>query len=344
MKVGIIRDDIYLEHITDDFHPENPRRLAGIYEMLDGIDQAGIRYVPARAATYEELALNHEGGYIEMISRTKGRVQTRLDPDTVASARSYDAACVAAGGFLQLIDASMSGEIENGFALVRPPGHHAEHGKSMGFCIFNNIAIGARYLEKKYGLSRILIVDFDLHHGNGTQHSFYGNRTVLYVSTHQYPYYPGTGWYEEVGQGQGKGYTVNIPLGYGMNDADYLHVFKEVVVPVSRLFKPEIVLVSAGFDIHGSDPLGGMAVTERGFARMTRMLMDIAAEHCAGKVLMTLEGGYDITALTNSVRTVIMELRGMPVYVAEEGDDASAAARQVVSKVKGAIKPYWAGL
>jgi acetoin utilization deacetylase AcuC-like enzyme len=341
MRVGIIKDDIYLEHITDDYHPENPRRLKSIYAMLKEMDQAGLIYVAARPATREELALNHDEKYVEMVCGTKGKVQTRLDPDTVASARSYEAACMAAGGFLELIDAAMSDKIDNGFALVRPPGHHAESGRSMGFCIFNNIAVGARYLEKKYGLSRILIVDFDLHHGNGTQHSFYGDKTVLYVSTHQYPYYPGTGWYDEVGKGEGKGYTVNIPFGYGMNDADYLYAFREIVDPVSRQFKPEIVLVSAGFDVHGSDPLGGMAVTERGFAGMTRMLMEIAADCCGGKTLLALEGGYDITALTNSVRTVIMEMKGTPVYVADDWGDASAAGRQAVSTVKETMRPYW---
>jgi len=341
MTVGIVRDDIYLQHITDDFHPENPRRLVSIYAMLDEMDKNGLVYVPARPATREELALNHDHNYVDMICGTKGKMQTRLDPDTVASPRSYEAACMAAGGFLELIDASMSGKIVNGFALVRPPGHHAESGRSMGFCIFNNIAVGARYLEKSYGLSRILIVDFDLHHGNGTQHSFYSERSVLYISTHQYPYYPGTGWYDEVGQGQGKGYTVNIPMSYGMNDADYLYAFREIVGPVSRLFKPEIVLVSAGFDTHGSDPLGGMAVTERGFAGMTKMLMEIASDCCGGKMLLALEGGYHVTALTNSVKTVIMEMKGTPLYDSDEGGEASAGAMQTVSKVKEAIKPYW---
>jgi acetoin utilization deacetylase AcuC-like enzyme len=341
MKVGIVKDPLYLEHITDDFHPENPGRLIGIYEMLKEIDQTGLVYVPARLATEDEIALNHDRDYIRVVKETRGKVQRRLDPDTVTSAKSYDAACMAAGGFLQLIDASMSGEVDNGFALVRPPGHHAEPGRSMGFCIFNNIAIGARYVAEKYGLGRVLIIDFDLHHGNGTQHSFYGDASVLYMSTHQYPYYPGTGWYDEIGQGEGKGYTVNLPLSYGMNDADYVHLFREVIVPVSRLFKPEIVLVSAGFDIHRSDPLGGMAVTEHGFAKMTRTLMDIAARDCGGKVLFVLEGGYDVSALTNSVRTAIMELRDTPICRAGVVDDASDAAKQTASKVKQTLEPYW---
>jgi acetoin utilization deacetylase AcuC-like enzyme len=196
-------------------------------------------------------------------------------------------------------------------------------------------------VAEKYGLGRVLIIDFDLHHGNGTQHSFYGDASVLYMSTHQYPYYPGTGWYDEIGQGEGKGYTVNLPLSYGMNDADYVHLFREVIVPVSRLFKPEIVLVSAGFDIHRSDPLGGMAVTEHGFAKMTRTLMDIAARDCGGKVLFVLEGGYDVSALTNSVRTAIMELRDTPICRAGVVDDASDAAKQTASKVKQTLEPYW---
>ncbi len=341
MRVGLVREDIYLEHITDDFHPENPGRLRGIYEMLEEIDREGLVYVPARPATRDEIALVHEQHYITMVEETRGRIQTRLDPDTVASAGSYDAACMAVGGLLQLADAALSGEIDNGFALVRPPGHHAEAGRAMGFCIFNNVAVAARYLQKKYGLTRVLIVDFDLHHGNGTQHSFYEDPSVLYISTHQYPYYPGTGWYEETGQGKGKGYTINVPLAYGMNDADYLYVFREIVVPVSRLFRPQIVLVSAGFDIHRNDPLGGMAVTERGFAKMTRMLMDVAAHECGGKVFLVLEGGYDICALTDSVRTVIMELRETPVYLADDEDGESDAAAQIVSKVKKAVKPYW---
>jgi acetoin utilization deacetylase AcuC-like enzyme len=340
MKVGIVKENIYLEHITDDFHPENSQRLVSIYSMLNNLDQKDLVYVPARPATHEEIGFNHEAAYISMVCDTKGKIQKRLDPDTVTSPRSYEAACMAAGGFLQLIDECVAGRIDNGFALVRPPGHHAESERAMGFCIFNNVAIGARYLEKR-GFKRILIVDWDLHHGNGTQHSFYGDSSVLYLSTHQYPYYPGTGWYDEIGQGQGRGYTINAPLSYGANDADYIHVFKAALVPIARLFKPEIVLVSAGFDIHTRDPLGGMSVTERGFSQMTRLLMDVAAEECGGKILFVLEGGYDLTGLTNGVKTVIMELRGTPVYFPEEEDTPSGAAVQTVSRIKDAAGPYW---
>lgn len=342
MTVGIVKDNIYLEHITDDFHPETPRRLARIYGMLKDQDQKGLVYVPVRPASYEEIGLVHDAAYIQAVANTKGKVQRRLDPDTVTSALSYDAACAAVGGVLELADRVTSGEVDNGIALVRPPGHHAEAGTSMGFCIFNNIAIAAKYLQKKHGLRRIMIVDFDLHHGNGTQHCFYGDPSVLYISTHQYPFYPGTGWYNEMGEGDGKGYTVNVPLAPGMDDADYCGVFKEIVAPVGRLFRPEMVLVSAGYDIHKSDPLGSMEVTERGFARMTRVLMDIAEEQCGGKLLLTLEGGYDLVALTESVKATLFELRKRSMYAGSCDDERPGpAVMQTIARVKEAGKPYW---
>ncbi len=345
MLVGLVKDDIYLQHVTDDFHPESPRRLEGIYEMIGTLDQAGLVDVPARLASEEEIGLVHEASYIHSVRETKGKVQKRLDPDTVTSARSYDAACTAVGGALCLADAVLSGTVDNGFAWVRPPGHHAEAGRAMGFCIFNNIAVAAKYVQKQHGLKRVLIVDFDLHHGNGTQHSFYDSPSVLYVSTHQYPYFPGTGWYDEVGEKEGKGYTVNVPLTYGMDDADYVHIFRELIGPLSRLYQPEIVMVSAGYDIHKSDPLGGMAVTESGFARITRMLLDIAQTQCGGKLLFVLEGGYNIKALTGSVKATIAELRGTQIYVGTEADDhPSDALLRTVSKVKDVIKPYWGSL
>ncbi len=342
MKVGIVMDDIYLDHVTEAFHPENPGRLRAIYAMLAQMDQRGFVYVPARQASDEEIALNHDPSYVSLIRETRDRPRRQLDPDTVTSERSYDAAGMAAGGFLELIDATLSGEIHNGFALVRPPGHHAESGKAMGFCIFNNCAIGARHVLEKRGLERVLIVDYDLHHGNGTQRSFYDEPAVLYVSTHQYPYYPGTGWFDEVGEKTGKGYTVNFPMSYGMYDADYIHVFEEIITPLSRLFRPEIILVSAGFDTHRDDPLGGMAVSERGFARMTRILMEIAESVCGGKLLCVLEGGYDLTALANSVETVLTELKGTSALNTDRSvENPSRAIEDVVSRVKQTLKPYW---
>jgi acetoin utilization deacetylase AcuC-like enzyme/thiosulfate reductase cytochrome b subunit len=344
MSVGIVRDEIFLEHITDDYHPENPDRLKHIYAMLNGIDREGITYIPSRMATHEEIAMNHTMSYIEAIAATEGKAQRRLDPDTVTSPKSYEAARMAVGGVLELLDALMTRNVGSGFALVRPPGHHAESDRAMGFCIFNNIAIGARYLQKKYGLKRILIVDWDLHHGNGTQHSFYGEKEILYLSMHQYPHYPGTGWYKEVGEGDGKGFTVNVPLSYGMDDDDYGYVFRELVVPLSDLYKPEFVLVSAGFDTHRNDPLGGMAVTETGFAAMTKSLLDIAAKHCGGRTLFALEGGYDLVGLTNSVKAVITEMKGTPLYTSVAGGAPSEAIVKMVDTVKEVLEPYWGKL
>lgn len=340
MKTGIVREDIYLEHVIDYYHPESPERLKHIYSMLDDLGNTDIIRVPARSATHEELSMVHDAGYIESIQATKGK-SVRLDPDTSTSPKSYEAALMAAGGLLSLIDSLMEGKIDNGFALVRPPGHHAERNRAMGFCLFNNIAIGARYLEKKYGLKRIIIVDFDLHHGNGTQHSFYRDSTVLYFSTHQYPYYPGTGWVDETGEGEGRGYTVNVPFSYGMDDDDYMFAFKEVFVPVADMYKPETILVSAGFDAHYNDPLGGMRVTEKGYAMMTRILLETAQRHCNGRILYALEGGYGLEGLTNSVKAVIKEMKGTPVYTDYKQDAPSNEAVKVVERLKRALSPYW---
>ncbi len=341
MRVGIVRHPIYLEHITDDFHPENPQRLVHIYAMLDELSKDGLVYVEPRVATHEEIALNHDMTYVNFVAETKGKVQRRLDPDTVTSPKSYEAACMAVGGFLELCDALYAGKVDSGFALVRPPGHHAERAKAMGFCIFNNIAVGARYLVKKQGLEKVMIVDWDLHHGNGTQHSFYDDSRILYASTHQYPYYPGTGWYDEIGSGKGKGYTINVPLSYGMGDADYVHVFEEIILPVAAKWKPEIILVSAGFDTHRNDPLGGMRVTESGFAKMTKLLMEAAKTSCGGRILFVLEGGYDLPGLTNSTKAVILELRETPLYVQDYEEIPSSGVQQTVDHVKQALRPYW---
>ncbi|MCX7965619.1 MAG: histone deacetylase [Syntrophorhabdaceae bacterium] len=340
MKTGIIREDIYMEHVMDYYHPESPERLKRIYAMLDGIGGSNIKRIPARDATQEEIAYIHDISYIQSIAATKGK-NIRLDPDTSTSPKSYEAAIRAVGGLLNLIDATMEGKVDNGFALIRPPGHHAERGRAMGFCLFNNIAIGARYLEKKYNLKRIIIVDFDLHHGNGTQHSFYRDATVLYFSTHQYPYYPGTGWIDETGEGEGRGYTVNVPFSYGMDDDDYIYAFKEVLVPISDMYKPEIILVSAGFDAHYNDPLGGMRVTEQGYAMMTKIMLEIAKKHCNGRIIYALEGGYGLDGLTNSVRAVIQELRGTPAFQEIKQDAPSNEAIKVVERLKKTLSPYW---
>jgi acetoin utilization deacetylase AcuC-like enzyme len=319
MKTGIVRDERYIDHRPGAFHPESPERLQAIYGMLQKPEMAG-RFidVPVREAKREELLLIHSSDYVDMVERTKGKEHRSLDPDTSTSPGSYEAALLAVGGLCEAIAMVISGALDNAFALVRPPGHHAERSRAMGFCIFNNVAIGARYAQESHHLKRVLIIDWDLHHGNGTQHSFEEDPSILYFSTHQYPFYPGSGAFREVGRGSGEGFTVNVPLSAGHGDGEFLGIFERILKPIALEFNPELVLVSAGFDIHGSDPLGGMRLTPGGFAGLTRSIMEIATKCCGGKVVITLEGGYDLTGLRDSVEAVLKELVGLTETNKEE--------------------------
>jgi acetoin utilization deacetylase AcuC-like enzyme len=265
--------------------------------------------IPPRAGTTKEIETVHARSYVNRIAETAGKAHVRLDPDTSTCPKSYEAAILAVGGLLEAIDAVVDGELNSAFALVRPPGHHAEKDSAMGFCLFNNVAIGARYAQMQHGLNRILIVDWDLHHGNGTQNAFYGEDEILYFSTHQYPFYPGTGGASEVGERKGEGFTVNAPLSHGCGDSEYANIFTHVLRPIAAAYQPQLILVSAGFDPHYRDPLGGMRLTENGFARLMNILRDIARSSCSGRIVLTLEGGYDLTALRESVRSVLLEMR-----------------------------------
>lgn len=316
LKTGIVKDSRYLDHRPGAFHPESPERLEAIYSMLEGADMSGLfQDIPVRRSKRDELLLVHSPKYVDMIMATEGKGYSSLDPDTAVSEGSCEAALLAAGGLCEAISAVVSKKLNNAFALVRPPGHHAESNRAMGFCLFNNVAIGARFAQKFHGTERILVVDWDLHHGNGTQHTFEENPTTLYFSTHQYPYYPGSGSFEQIGIGKGKGFTVNVPLSPGHGDAEYIGVFKRVLEPIALEFEPDLVLVSAGFDIYEDDPLGGMLVTPHGFAALTRSVMDIADACCDGKVVITLEGGYNLTGLSESVKAVLKELAGLSTSV-----------------------------
>src|SRR4030043_1410773 len=306
-RTGIVKDERYLEHMMDPGHPESPERLRVIYKMLEEAEMKGLfKMLPPRAATQEELEMIHAPSYINMVASTAGKPYYRLDMDTSTCAKSYEAALWAAGGLLELIKAVMEKRLLNGFALVRPPGHHAEHDRAMGFCLFNNVAVGARYALKNYNLQRVLIVDWDVHHGNGTQNSFYEDPQVLYFSTHRYGFfYPGTGGAKEVGKGKGEGFTVNVPLSTRCDDADYGNIFQKILKPIALEYQPQLILVSAGFDTHYDDPLGGMSVTERGFARMTQILMEVAEATAQRKMAITLEGGYDVVGQSRSVKAVL---------------------------------------
>jgi acetoin utilization deacetylase AcuC-like enzyme len=309
MSTGIVKDWRYLEHNMGNAHPESPQRIQVIYEMLERESVfSSYPTIEPRSASEEEIALIHTPDYVRAIKETAGRMRAYLDPDTSTSPRSYEVALLAAGGLLAAADRIMEGKIRNGFALVRPPGHHAEASAARGFCIFNNVAIAAQYLIEKYQLGRILIVDWDLHHGNGTQNAFYQRRDVLYFSTHQFPYYPGSGAWSEVGAGKGRGFTVNVPLAPGKTDDDFLYIFLQLLHPIATAYKPEFILVSAGFDIFEGDPLGGMLVSARGFGSLTAELMSLAEKTSQGRLLFTLEGGYNLFGLADGVKNVLLIL------------------------------------
>ena len=265
LQTGIVLDARYQDHNPGQGHPERTERIGTLLSRFASYKRDGLKRFDPRHATHEELALVHDTSLIGRVAASAGLEAAAFDADTRVSAQSYETALLATGGLLTILDAVMEREVDNGFALVRPPGHHAERNRAMGFCLFNSVAVGAQYLRERFGLSRILVMDWDLHHGNGTQHSFYDDPGVLYLSTHQYPYYPGTGAAEEAGQGSGEGYTVNLPLSAGWGDVAIVPLFEEVIDPICRQFQPEFVLISAGFDAHARDPLGGLTVTEEGF-------------------------------------------------------------------------------
>ena len=347
---GIVRDPAYLKHVMGDNHPESPERLSLIYEMLEELGpHLNFREIPARNATQEEISAVHDPRYVSHIAATAGRQETLLDPDTSTCADSWDAASRAVGGLFNLLDAVMAGQVRNGFALVRPPGHHAERRRAMGFCLFNNVALAARHALGKHGLNRVAIVDWDLHHGNGTQNSFYDDARVLFISTHQYPHYPGTGGIREVGQGPGEGFIVNIPLPPGIGDIEYVTVFHTIVAPVLEAFGPELILVSAGFDAHEKDPLGGIRVTQEGYEQMVQILMHLAAEFCSDRLVLTLEGGYHTSALRDSVARVLTNLSKYdpgkePGPLRPSTEKISATFKNRLRDVLSIQRKYWPNL
>jgi len=309
-KTGLVYHPAYLEHDMGVGHPESPNRLRAIVQQLErsGTMTQLTQILPRRAED-EWITQIHSPSYVAALNRhapSSGRVS--LDPDTSMSPGSLHAAYLAAGGALAAIDAIMAHQVDQAFCAVRPPGHHAETGRAMGFCLFNNVAVAARYVQKKYGLARVLIVDWDVHHGNGTQHSFEDDPSVLFFSTHQHPHYPGTGRGTEQGKGAGVGFTVNVPMEAGEGDDEYRAIFLKALVPAADAFKPEFVIISAGFDAHKDDPLASMGLTEAGYADLTGIVVGIAKRHAKGRILSSLEGGYNLTALAASVEAHIRAL------------------------------------
>ena len=346
-RTGIIKDPRYAGHCMGPGEPECPERLDVLYTLLDEPDLAeNLAVIAPRPAETAELETVHTPRYIRRLASTAGHTPTYLDEDTRTAPGSHEAALLAAGGLCRAIEATCTGEIDNAFALVRPPGHHAERDASGGFCLYNNIAIGTRFAQRRLDLSRILVVDWDLHHGNGTQHCFEDDPSVLFFSIHKAFTYPHTGRAAEIGKGPGRGYTINVPLLPGYGDADYLVLFEALLRPVAMDFNPDLILVSAGFDIHADDPMGGMRVTPDGFAAMTRVLLDVADACCQGKLVMVLEGGYDLGSLRDSVREVLKEMTGLrrtdlaPILASA----AHSKTAYVIWRVGRLHRKYWPSL
>jgi acetoin utilization deacetylase AcuC-like enzyme len=309
-KVGFVYDDIFLKHETPEWHPESKERLASIINALKDSDVWDkLIHIKPNKAEYADIEAVHTHEYVERIKKMKPGY---ADQDTYISENSLDAALYAAGAVIEAVNRCKRGEIERAFCAVRPPGHHAEANRAMGFCIFNNIAIGARYAQK-IGYKKIFIIDFDVHHGNGTQHMFEDDDTVFYFSTHQYPHYPGTGSESEKGKGKGLNFTYNILMNYGAGDKEYFSAYNEVLPNLVKKFNPDMILVSAGYDIHARDPLSGIRVTNEGIRNIVRAILSssnskLLTPNSKLPIIFALEGGYDLQALGESILLTIKEL------------------------------------
>ncbi len=336
METGIVIDERYQNHDMGALHVESPKRFAAILDMIKTEISFPYLKIKPRAATEDEILWNHSVAHLDTLKNTAGQERVDLDPDTSTSALSYETALLAVGGLFQSLDFMLAGDIKNAFAPVRPPGHHAESGQAMGFCLFNNIALSAEYLLRQKGQKRILIIDWDLHHGNGTQNSFYHRSDVLYFSPHQFPLYPGTGHWRETGTAAGQGYTVNIPLYPGKNDADYLYIFRNILAPIAAQFEPDTILVSAGFDVAASDPLGGMEITAEGFGALTAEVRSLAHNLSQDRLLIALEGGYDLHALRQGAKQVLLQLSGTA--------DKPAVAPSPSPRLEHELKPVFTHL
>jgi acetoin utilization deacetylase AcuC-like enzyme len=281
---------------------------------------------------------------VDRIGATAGQDRVQLDPDTATSAGSYEAAVRGAGAVIQATEAVVDGTARGAFALVRPPGHHAESVQAMGFCLFNNVAVAAAHALGELVCRRVLILDPDVHHGNGTQRSFWESRDVLYVSSHRYPFYPGTGWFDQAGSGAGEGYTLNLPMPGAMGDADFLHLYREVVGPVVGQFQPDLILVSAGFDTWQHDPLGGMSVTADGYRALFGLFLRWAADHCPGRLVFALEGGYDPAGVVVGVRAALELSAGVREAPGDLEAPPAPQAREIARRARATLSPHWSAL
>jgi len=301
-KTGYISDPFYLKHKNEP-HPENPGRLNAIQKNIESSKYYNnLTLIQPRKATVEDIAKVHGTGYIRSVEDSCRNGVRNLDADTVISSDSYQAALLSAGAGLEALDKILEGTVGNAFCAVRPPGHHAEQNKAMGFCLFNNVGVIARYAQDVKNIQKIFIFDWDVHHGNGTQHSFYKDSSIYYSSIHQYPFYPGTGGVDETGTGDGLGSNLNLPMRAYSCDADYINAIEHKLIPVIQKFNPDLIIISAGFDAHENDPLAQINLSTDCYGKMTQKLMEIANDVCNGRILSMLEGGYDYSALADSVQ------------------------------------------
>jgi acetoin utilization deacetylase AcuC-like enzyme len=304
MALVLVSSPRFVDHVTPAGHPERPERAEVLQAVAEAFAQGGGEVVEPRAATDEDLLRVHTQEHVDAVVATRGKA-SMIDEDTFTSPESDEIARLAAGAVLTGVDRVLDGPAgSHALVLVRPPGHHAEADRAMGFCLYSNIAVGAAYARSR-GCARVAIVDYDVHHGNGTQWIFYEDPTVLFVSSHQFPFYPGTGAASETGRGEGHGFTINIPLDAGTQDAEIERKYEELVYPALRAFRPDLLLVSAGFDAHELDPLGQLRMTTEGFGRLTTRLLQVADKLCAGKVVLVTEGGYNLEALRECLTEVI---------------------------------------
>ncbi len=350
MSLLVINDRTYLEHAPGNW-PEGPHRLEAIWGVLaeSGVAEA-LTYESPATATEEDLGLIHSWRHIERVRRVAGEGGGHLTLDTVVSPESFRVALLAAGGAMKATDAVLSGKVPRAAALVRPPGHHATPEEGMGFCLFNNVAIAAAHARARRGVERVLIVDWDLHHGNGTEAAFYGTDRVLFFSCHESPAYPGTGWVTDVGEGEGEGYTVNVPFPPGTGDSLYEEAFETMLAPVARAYRPEVILVSCGLDAHFLDPIGRLRLTAAGYGRLATIVTGLADELCGGKAVFVLEGGYDPVGLGWSLASVFNVASGRggplrepagvgPTPTAAAGE--APAARERLASVRATQRNYW---
>jgi len=330
----------FAEHLTPPGHPERPERAHVLDVVAERVQrQADSANVALRAATRAELELVHSPSHVDKIASTAGRA-LMLDADTFTSPASYDIALLAAGATVQAAEYAVERK-QPAFAFVRPPGHHAERDRAMGFCLFNNVAVAAAAMSAR-GVNRIAIVDIDVHHGNGTQAIFYAAPRVLYVSTHQYPFYPGTGAANEVGDGEGRGFTVNVPMEAGSDDADYELVHREIILPILDEYKPELILVSAGYDAHARDPLASMRMSAAGYGHVVTGLRECASRH--GALALVTEGGYELSALAECLDASIAAVEGDDGSQRSPSAPASERGERAVRTARAAQKPFWRGL